>query len=48
MQTHVLLTVERLTAGLLPVLLLDLGLLVVLVCLEWLAMRLTRRRLVRR
>lgn len=48
LQTRVLLTAERLTAGLLPVLLLDLGLLVVLVILEWLAMRLTRRRLVRR
>lgn len=48
MQTQVLFALERLTAGLLPVLLLDIGLLLVLVVLEWLAMRLTRRRLVRR
>lgn len=48
LQTRVLLTAERLIAGLLPVLLLDLGLLVALVILEWVAMHLTRRRLVRR
>ena len=47
-QTRIFLAAERLTAGLLPVLILDLGLLVLLVCLEWLAMRLTRRRLLRR
>jgi hypothetical protein len=47
-QTSIVLAAERLTAGLLPVLMLDLGLLVLLVCLEWLAMRLTRQRLVRR
>jgi hypothetical protein len=38
----------RLTNGLLPVLVLDLLLLLLLVCLEWLASRLTGRRVIRR
>jgi hypothetical protein len=42
-----LVAAARLTGGLLPVLLLDLVLLVAIVCLEWLAGRLTGRRVVR-